>query len=451
MEQFGGEICGFSGSFETKPTWFTEQMKKISHKLQAIEAFEMGKPIKSECSQDVDSNACSPEGGLDKGALLMSAEKAEKVAREMRGGSQKKRSSSAPRKVRALTPAQELRFKRRYGMTALQADTITRKKQDGQVGEDDALSTRSSRSGSRSVSEPRQRPRSAASNGGRSNAPMNVNNIGNRHYVNASELEQDGTDSLSIEGVKSPMINQPNISARGGGPIGTMERETFVGEDHPEETTDEDENVDDYITNIEERREYIPHTKSTATAVRTGIGVSTLDNSSPLVRRRPASAGQHRQTKGGDSRTNISNPMFAATVGGVFGIGKFTDEDLVNELRIRQRENTRQVQEETNKRRRSRPRSAPMRRGGGGENTGRDRPGTRFAAGPFVYSQGPHPRSTMATKLSRAKAMAAAYSANTQRMHSEKYRNRRGADAKPRQYHAASMESDCKSLFNIFA
>ena len=278
---------------------------------------------------------------------------------------------------------------------------------------------------------------------------MNVNNIGNRHYVNASELEQDGINSLSIEGVKSPMTNQSNISARGGGPIGTTERETYVGEDHPEVPADEDEDVDDYVPDIEERREYIPHTKSTATAVRTGIGISTLDKSSRLMRRRPASAGQHRQTKGGDSRTNISNPMFAATVGGVFGIGNFTDEDLINELRMRQREDTQQVQEETNKRRRSRPRSAPMRRGGC-ENTGWDRSGTRFAAGPFVYSQGPHPRSTMATKLSRAKAMAAAYSAKTHRMHGEKYRNRRGADAKPRKYHASSMESDCKSLFNIF-
>ena len=88
------------------------------------------------------------------------------------------------------------------------------------------------------------------------------------------------------------MTNQSNISARGGGPIGTTEREAYVGEDHPEEP--EDENVDDYVPDIEERREYFPHTKSTATAVRTGIGISTLDKSSRLMRR-AARQRCHRQ------------------------------------------------------------------------------------------------------------------------------------------------------------
>ena len=50
----------------------------------------------------------------------------------------------------------------------------------------------------------------------------------------------------------------------------------------------------------------------------------------------------------------------------------------------------------------------------------------------------------MATKLSRAKAMAAAYSHNTRRMHGDRYRNKRGGSYanKPRKHTASSMESD---------
>jgi hypothetical protein len=100
-------------------------------------------------------------------------------------------------------------------------------------------------------------------------------------------------------------------------------------------------------------------------------------------------------------------------------IAHFTDEDLIKELRNRQRFDARGAAQQTAARRRARPRSAPHQRGKGPQttsmgSTGWDAPAARFGgsgggygAGQqqqrLYYSQGPHPRSTLATKLSRAK------------------------------------------------
>jgi Ca2+-binding EF-hand superfamily protein len=95
-------------------------------------------------------------------------------------------------------------------------------------------------------------------------------------------------------------------------------------------------------------------------------------------------------------------------------IGDFTDEDLMHELRDRQR-----AKQQPGWRPRSAPRSRPQAGGSGGrlddpEKLGRewDAPTSRFGG----FNQGAHSKSTVATKLNQAKKMADLYAERKKRV-----------------------------------
>jgi hypothetical protein len=88
-------------------------------------------------------------------------------------------------------------------------------------------------------------------------------------------------------------------------------------------------------------------------------------------------------------------------------MGLYSDDELIHELRERQMVQQRLQQATSDQRRRERPRSAPLTR---------QPPMASPMASPEAemmspdsFGQGPHSKSTVATKLNRAKQLAAVY------------------------------------------
>jgi hypothetical protein len=110
-------------------------------------------------------------------------------------------------------------------------------------------------------------------------------------------------------------------------------------------------------------------------------------------------------------RGHVEQRERPSTAGSAREISKFTNVDLINELRVRQMAQQADLIAKQEARRTDRPRSAPHRRpqegAGPGGPTGPswDAPTSRFGG----FNQGSHAKSTVATKLNRAKKMADVY------------------------------------------
>ena len=105
----------------------------------------------------------------------------------------------------------------------------------------------------------------------------------------------------------------------------------------------------------------------------------------------------YTERKGAPSpaRPSSANPSFA----------KYSDVDLIRELRERQHQQRRETDDVKEQRRRERPKSAPRERPAGPVDPMWDVPTSRFGG----FNQGAHAKSTVATKLNRAKKMADVY------------------------------------------
>jgi len=87
-------------------------------------------------------------------------------------------------------------------------------------------------------------------------------------------------------------------------------------------------------------------------------------------------------------------------------MAKFSNVDLINELRVRQMAQQAELLAKQEARRQERPRSAPHRRPRDPPNDPTwDAPTSRFGG----FNQGSHSKSTVASKLSRAKKLAEVY------------------------------------------
>lgn len=102
-----------------------------------------------------------------------------------------------------------------------------------------------------------------------------------------------------------------------------------------------------------------------------------------------------------------STPTRPSTAGASRKMGLYSDDELIHELRERQMVQQRLQQATSDQRRRERPRSAPLTR---------QPPMASPMASPEAemmspdsFGQGPHSKSTVATKLNRAKQLAAVY------------------------------------------
>jgi len=369
VQSFGGNINGFSGSFETKPDWYHTEMSnlaKIINKIDGVEGEDGDEWLEHEGAEAEEK--CAERAGRSESMTA-----AQEIAFKKRFGLSVRQALNNKKKPTSQVPPLPLKA----APTALQAESI----QSGKVEE--ASSVRSAPPLPPSVSsapplpptptgrKPQERPHSAGS-------------------FCSSSSRRGGADSVAAA----------STSARSAPTVGRI---AFPGPKQKENRVAfRPTSASVTSMSISEESDASQHSRANMVFTETPMRLSSAESSSP-----PISA--------------VGSPDAA-------DIANFTNDDLIAELRERQI----QVPEvadissndliavlrerQTQQRRQNRPQSAPSRRSSSMSESGDSASSESAQGGRFAsFTQAHHAKSTVATKLNQAKKMAAVYQEDEKR------------------------------------
>ena len=355
---FGKDINGESGSYEAKPVWFLKEMAALKSHLNKLDVEPSSG--RTSLAPEVHDNSKIEEGediGWETAALL---------------------TSNAPgSKHLKHTKAQELQFKKKFGMTPGEA-----------VKAANAAASSSS-------SQKKQQPPASPVSSVRARLPPRPRSAGSVRSGGGGASVTSG-HGLSV---RSASVSKARASAE----------EAEVG-----------------LSRVEFRR---PNEDDGSAAE---FSESTAAVEPPRIPR--------NNIMPFFTEPNTSTPARPATAGSAREMRDISSSDLIAELRERQMNDSAEMFARQRSRRQERPRSAPRSRSRphqeAPDDPAWDAPTSRFGG----FNQGAHNKSTVATKLSRAKKMADVY--RQQEMRRKGHSRSRSRSQSAGRTRGGQMESD---------